>query len=59
MLTLVAKGLTVPKVAEMLSIKPSTCYGYVKDIYRKLNINSRSEATLEAAKLGLISTSNN
>lgn len=54
-LTLVAKGLSVPKVSDMLSIKSSTCYGYVKDIYRKLNINSRSEATLAAAKLGLIS----
>jgi DNA-binding NarL/FixJ family response regulator len=54
-LTLVAKGLSVPKTSELLSIKPSTCYGYVKDIYRKLNINSRSEATSEAAKLGLIS----
>lgn len=58
-LTLVAKGLAVPKVADLLSIKPSTCYGYVKDIYRKLDINSRSEATLEAAKLGLISPNNN
>jgi len=57
-LTLIAKGLAVPKAAEMLSIKPSTCYGYVKDIYRKLNITSRSEATLEAAKLGLISANN-
>jgi len=54
-LTLLAKGFPVPKVADMLSIKPSTCYGYVKDIYRKLSINSRSEATLEATKLGLIS----
>jgi DNA-binding NarL/FixJ family response regulator len=54
-LTLVAKGFSVPKVSELLSIKSSTCYGYVKDIYRKLNINSRSEATLEATKLGLIS----
>ncbi len=57
-LTLVAKGYAVPKAAGLLSIKPSTCYGYVKDIYRKLNINSRSEATLEAAKLGLISPTN-
>ena len=58
-LTLVAKGFAVPKVSELLSIKASTCYGYVKDIYRKLNINSRSEAALEATKLGLISPNNN
>jgi len=54
-LTLLAKGITVPKVAALLEIKPSTCYGYVKDIYRKLNINSRSEATLAATRMGLIS----
>ena len=54
-LTLLAKGITVPKVAALLEIKPSTCYGYVKDIYRKLNINSRAEATLAATRMGLIS----
>ena len=53
-LTLIAKGIKVPKVAELIGIKSSTCYGYVKDIYLKLDINSRSEATLEATKMGLI-----
>lgn len=53
-LTLLAKGINVPKVAEMLEIKSSTCYGYVKDIYQKLNINSRAEATLQATKMGLV-----
>jgi len=57
-LTLLAKGYAVPKVSELLNIKASTCYGYVKNIYRKLNINSRSEATIEATKLGLISPHN-
>jgi len=57
-LILVAKGYAVPQVADFLTIKKSTCYGYVKDIYRKLKINSRAEATLEAAKMGLISTHN-
>jgi DNA-binding NarL/FixJ family response regulator len=54
-LTLLAKGITVPQVAGMLSLQASTCYGYVKDIYRKLNINSRAEATLAATRMGLIS----
>jgi DNA-binding NarL/FixJ family response regulator len=53
-LTLIAKGIKVPEVADLLNIKKSTCYGYVKDIYRKLDINSRSEATMEASKMGLI-----
>jgi len=53
-LTLIAKGIKVPQVADMLGIKSSTCYGYVKDIYQKLDINSRAEATMEASKMGLI-----
>ena len=53
-LQLIAKGFTVPRVAEMLNISPNTASGYVKDIYRKLNINSRAEATLEASKRGLV-----
>ena len=53
-LMLIAKGLKVPKVAELLGIKSSTCYGYVKEIYLKLDINSRAQATLAASKMGLI-----
>lgn len=53
-LTLIAKGFKVPEASDMLGIKSSTCYGYVKDIYQKLDINSRAEATLEATKMGLI-----
>jgi len=53
-LTLIAKGIKVPQAADMLGIKSSTCYGYVKDIYQKLDINSRAEATMEASKMGLI-----
>lgn len=53
-LTLIAKGFKVPKVAGLLGIKNSTCYGYVKEIYMKLDINSRAQATLAASKMGLI-----
>jgi DNA-binding NarL/FixJ family response regulator len=53
-LTLIAKGIKVPQVSELLGIKSSTCYGYVKEIYLKLDINSRAEATMEASKMGLI-----
>jgi DNA-binding NarL/FixJ family response regulator len=53
-LTLIAKGYKVPEVSDMIGIKSSTCYGYVKDIYQKLDINSRAEATIEATKMGLI-----
>ncbi len=53
-LSLIAKGFKVPKVADLLGIKSSTCYGYVKDIYIKLDINSRAQATMAASKMGLI-----
>lgn len=53
-LTLIAKGYTVARVAEILGITRNTAAGYVKAIYRKLNISSRAEATLEATRQGLI-----
>ena len=53
-LQLLAKGFTVQRVADMLGITHNTASGYVKDIYRKLNVNSRAEATLEASKRGLV-----
>ncbi len=53
-LTFIAKGIKVPEVADLLGIKSSTCYGYVKEIYLKLDINSRAQATVAASKMGLI-----
>ena len=53
-LTLIGKGLNRPEISRMLGISPHTTAGYVKSIYRKLNISSRAEAAMEAARLGLI-----
>lgn len=53
-LTLIAKGVALPKVATLLEITRNTAAGYVKDIYRKLNISSRAEAAIEAGRIGLI-----
>jgi len=53
-LTLVAKGLTRKEVAEALSIGLYTVADYIKNIYRKLKVSSRAEATLEALRMGLI-----
>jgi DNA-binding CsgD family transcriptional regulator len=53
-LTLIAKGYTVGRVAELLGITRNTAAGYVKSIYRKLNVSSRAEATLAATRHGLI-----
>lgn len=54
MLRLVAKGYTLTQVAESLEISRHTASGYLKDVYRKLSVTSRAEATLEAARLGLV-----
>ncbi len=53
-LQLIAKGYKNKEVAELLEISSHTVNGYIKDIYRILDISSRSEATLEATKRGLI-----
>ncbi len=53
-LKLIAKGLTVADCAAALTLTRHTVAGYVKDIYRKLQINSRAEATLEATRRGLV-----
>jgi DNA-binding NarL/FixJ family response regulator len=53
-LILISKGIKLDDVAKMLGITRNTTAGYVKNIYRKLNISSRAEATLTAARLGLI-----
>ena len=56
-LTLIAHGYSVRNTAESLSLSHHTVASYVKDIYRKLHINSRAEATLKAMELGLITRS--
>jgi len=53
-LRLIGKGLSVPAVAELLALSKNTVAGYVKEVYRKLQISSRAEAALEAAKRGFI-----
>lgn len=53
-LQLIAKGYTVQQTATALGISPHTASGYVKDIYRKLSVNTRAEATLEATRRGLV-----
>ena len=55
-LGLIAKGLKLLEVAERLGVTKNTAAGYIKAIYRKLQISSRAEATIEAARLGLINT---
>ncbi len=53
-LRLIAKGYKTPEVGQLLGISGHTVSSYVRDIYRKLGINSRAEATLEASRRGLV-----
>lgn len=53
-LQLIGKGYATAEVAGLLEITRNTAAGYVKEIYRKLGINSRAEAALKAAEFGLL-----
>lgn len=52
-LRLLGRGLRVAEAARVLGLTPHTVAGYVKIIYRKLNISSRAEAAIEATRRGL------
>lgn len=53
-LTLLAKGYTVKNVSELLDISYYTAAGYAKSVYRKLNVSTRAEATMEANRRGYV-----
>lgn len=53
-LRVIGKGLTVGETAGVLNIGAHTVSSHVKNIYRKLNIASRAEAAVEAARRGLV-----
>ena len=50
----VAKGYTLPEIAAQLGLSRHTVADYLKKTYRKLNVSSRAEAALEAARRGLV-----
>lgn len=53
-LRLIAKGMTQAETARLLGISVHTVSGYVKDLYRKLNVSSRAEAALLARDMGIV-----
>ncbi|RIK96044.1 MAG: DNA-binding response regulator [Proteobacteria bacterium] len=53
-LRLLGRGLRVAEAARVLGLTPHTVTGYVKAVYRKLNISSRAEAAVEAVRRGLV-----
>ena len=53
-LKLVSQGFSSKEIAEKLEISYYTVTTHIKNIYNKLQVNSRTEAMREALKLGLI-----
>lgn len=50
----IAGGLPEKQLAERLSISPHTVHSYVKNIYKKLKVNSQAQAVLKARKKGIL-----
>ena len=53
-LCLIEKGLTYEEIAQLLGITWHTVTGYLRRVYRKLEVNSRGEAVFEARQRGLL-----
>lgn len=53
-LTHIAGGATAQEVAEQLGISRNTVLSHIKHVYDKLGVSTRAEATIIAARLGLI-----
>lgn len=53
-LQLTAKGYSFPEIARLLDISHHSVMTYVKRSYRKLHVNSKTEAVYEARKMGLL-----
>ena len=51
-LQLAAKGFTFDEIAQFLQVSPHTVTTYVKRVYRKLHVRSKTEAIYEARRLG-------
>jgi DNA-binding NarL/FixJ family response regulator len=54
LLQLLADGQTPKEVAEVLFIAPKTVRNHLTKIYSKLGVESRSQAIVEALRLGIV-----
>jgi DNA-binding NarL/FixJ family response regulator len=54
-LNLIARGFSTSEVAALLVLSAHTVVAHIKKVYRKLRVNSRSEALFEANLLGVLS----
>jgi DNA-binding NarL/FixJ family response regulator len=55
-LNYIAKGFSVNEIGDLMELSSHTVSTYVKRIYRKLSVNSKTEAVFEGSLLGLIDT---
>lgn len=53
-LNLLSRGFSYAEIAGILTLSPQTIATYVKSIYRKMEVSSRSEAIFEASSMGMI-----
>jgi DNA-binding NarL/FixJ family response regulator len=53
-LGLITKGFTFEEISRLIAVSPHTVGTYVKRIYGKLQVGSKTEAVYEARKLGLV-----
>ena len=54
MLELIARGFTYLEIARIKTVSVHTVQSHIKNLYRKLAVNSKSEAVFEATQLGLL-----
>ncbi|MDX8387557.1 MAG: response regulator transcription factor [Ghiorsea sp.] len=50
----IAKGLSYDEIADAFSLSTNTVRAHIRNIYKKLSVNSKSEAIFEASQLGFI-----
>jgi DNA-binding NarL/FixJ family response regulator len=53
-LELIARGFSYAEIARLQAVSVHTVQTHIKNLYRKLAVNSRSEAVFEASQMGLL-----